>query len=103
MARAALGVLRDEGLVERAAELGEHLIDRLRQIRSPLVRAVRGRGLLVGIELVKPARATCEALKAEGLLCKETHDTVIRLAPPLVISREDLDWAIERITRVLTV
>jgi ornithine--oxo-acid transaminase len=103
VARAALGVLRDEGLVERAAELGEHLIDRLRQIRSPLVREVRGRGLLVGIELVKPARATCEALKAEGLLCKETHDTVIRLAPPLVISREDLDWAIERIMRVLTV
>ncbi|MEB3186803.1 MAG: ornithine--oxo-acid transaminase [bacterium] len=103
VARAALGVLRDEGLVERAAELGEHLIDSLRQIRSPLVREVRGRGLLVGIELVKPARATCEALKAEGLLCKETHDTVIRLAPPLVISREDLDWAIERIARVLTV
>jgi len=103
VARAALGVLRDEGLVERAAELGEHLIDSLRQIRSPLVREVRGRGLLVGIELMKPARATCEALKAEGLLCKETHDTVIRLAPPLVISREDLDWAIERIARVLTV
>jgi ornithine--oxo-acid transaminase len=103
VARAALAVVREEHLVERAADLGQHLLTRLRSIPSPMVREIRGRGLLVGIELDRPARATCEALKERGLLCKETHDTVIRLAPPLVISREDLDWAIDQIEAVIRI
>ncbi|MFN2432361.1 MAG: ornithine--oxo-acid transaminase [Gemmatimonadota bacterium] len=101
VARTALRVLREENLVARSAELGAYLVERLRGIRSARVREVRGRGLLVGIELHESARRHCEALKDEGVLCKETHDRVIRIAPPLVIEREDLDWAIERIARVL--
>jgi ornithine--oxo-acid transaminase len=76
-------------------------MERLRVIRSPRVKDVRGRGLLVGIELTEPARRACEALKDEGVLCKETHDRVLRIAPPLVIRREELEWAVERIERVL--
>ncbi|HEY7529212.1 MAG TPA: ornithine--oxo-acid transaminase [Gemmatimonadota bacterium] len=101
VARAALRVLREERLAERSAELGAWLVERLRRIRSPRVKEVRGRGLLVGIELTEPARRACEALKDEGVLCKETHDRVLRIAPPLVIRREELDWAVERIERVL--
>jgi ornithine--oxo-acid transaminase len=101
VARAALRVLREERLAERSAELGAWLVERLRRIRSPRVKDVRGRGLLVGIELTEPARRACEALKDEGVLCKETHDRVLRIAPPLVIRREELDWAVERIERVL--
>ncbi len=105
VARAALAVLREEGLVERSARLGEYALRRLRNIRSPLVREVRGRGLWIGIELVEAAggaRSTCEELATRGLLCKETHDHVIRFAPPLVIEREELDWALDRIEEVLT-
>ena len=104
VAREALRVLTEENLVERAAELGEYMIERLRQIPSPHVDQVRGKGLWAGIVL-KPeaggARRFCEALMERGLLAKETHWNVIRLAPPLVITRQELDWALDRIAEVL--
>jgi len=101
VARAALRVLVEEKLVERSAELGEYFLEKLRSLRSPLIREVRGRGLWIGIELNVNARKYCEALKDEGVLCKETHGSTIRIAPPLVIQREEIDWAFERIRRVL--
>jgi len=104
VAREALRVLVDEGLVEKAAELGEYMIERLRHIASPHVAQVRGKGLWAGIVL-RPeaggARRFCEALMDRGLLAKETHWNVIRLAPPLVITRQELDWALDRIAEVL--
>jgi ornithine--oxo-acid transaminase len=100
VARAALGVLRDERLAERSAELGAWLLRELRAIAHPDVAEVRGRGLLIGMQLRVPARPYCEALKARGVLCKETHDTVIRLAPPLVTERGDLAWAVEQFRAV---
>lgn len=102
VARAALRVLKDERLVERAAELGPPFLARLSALHSPVVRAVRGSGLLVGIELHTGARPFCEALAREGVLCKETHDKVLRFAPPLIITPAELDFAYERIARVLT-
>jgi ornithine--oxo-acid transaminase len=102
IARTALRVLKDEGLVQRSAELGSYLMERLRKIKSPHVKEIRGRGLLVGIELDGPARPYCEALKEQGVLCKETHDKVLRIAPPLVIQPSDIDWGLERIQRVLS-
>ncbi|HEU4635247.1 MAG TPA: ornithine--oxo-acid transaminase [Edaphobacter sp.] len=101
VARASLRVIVEERLAERSHELGALLMDRIRQIRSPQIREIRGRGLWVAIELNGPARPICEALMREGLLCKETHDNVIRLAPPLTITREDLLWACDRIQQVL--
>jgi ornithine--oxo-acid transaminase len=101
VARMALKVLVEEKMVERSAELGAYLLERLKTLRSPAIREVRGRGLWLGVELKEPARPYCEALKEEGMLCKETHDFVIRLAPPLVITKEELDWAFERIQKVL--
>ncbi len=101
VARAALDVLIDEKLPERSAELGGYFLEKLRTLRSPDLKEVRGRGLWIGIELHSPARPYCEALKEEGLLCKETHDHVIRIAPPLVITREEIDWAFERIRKVI--
>lgn len=101
VARAALAVLVDENLVERAAARGTYFMQKLMAIKSPYIKAVRGRGLLIGLELNRSARPFCEQLMAEGLLCKETHDTVIRLAPPLIISEEEIDWALERIAKVL--
>ncbi|HEY5491828.1 MAG TPA: ornithine--oxo-acid transaminase [Gemmatimonadaceae bacterium] len=101
VARAALRVLVDEELVQRSAELGEYFLTKLRTLRSPLIKDVRGRGLWIGLELTVLARPYCERLKDEGLLCKETHDHVIRLAPPLVITREEIDWAFERIKKVI--
>ncbi|WP_202080141.1 ornithine--oxo-acid transaminase [Caldalkalibacillus salinus] len=98
---AALEVLEEENLIQRSLELGTYLIDQLRKIENPMITEVRGRGLFVGIELNEPARKYCEQLKEKGLLCKETHENVIRIAPPLIISQEDLDWAIERIYDVL--
>lgn len=98
---AALDVLTDERLADKSLELGEYFINKLKEIKNPLIKDVRGRGLFIGVELTEPARKYCEQLKDEGLLCKETHDTVIRFAPPLVISKEELDWAIERINNVL--
>jgi ornithine--oxo-acid transaminase len=101
VARAALSVLIEEKLPERSAELGGYFLEKLRTLRSPDLKEVRGRGLWIGIELHSPARPYCEALKEEGLLCKETHDHVIRIAPPLVITREEVDWAFERIKKVI--
>ena len=101
VARAALRVLVDEKLVLRSAELGEYFLSKLKSLRSPHLREVRGKGLWLAIELDEPARPYCEALKAEGVLCKETHEHVIRIAPPLVITREEIDWAFERIKSVI--
>jgi ornithine--oxo-acid transaminase len=101
---AALDVLVDERLVERAAELGTHLAARLAGLRSPKVREVRSIGLWAGIDLkpeAGPARQYCYALKERGLLCKDTHVHTIRLAPPLVITRDELDWALDQIAAVL--
>ena len=97
VARTALRVLQDEHLVERSAEHGAWFVEQVRTLRHPAIKAVRGRGLMIAIELHEKARPYCEALKAHGMLCKETHDTVIRLSPPLVVSREDLAWAMERL------
>jgi len=101
VAAAALDVLIDEGLTERSLELGQYFMDRLKEIRNPLIKEIRGRGLFIGLELKTAARPYCEQLKGRGLLCKETHETTIRFAPPLVISQEELDWAIDRIKQVL--
>ena len=101
VARAALRVITDEHLPERSAELGLHVLARLEQVESSSVVAVRGRGLWLAIELNTPARPVCEALRERGVLCKETHDTVIRIAPPLTISRDDLDWGLDQIVAVL--
>ncbi len=104
VARASLKVIRDEKLAERSAQLGEYFIEQLTEITSPHVKEVRGKGLLIGVEL-KPAaggaRRFCEALKARGILAKETHDNVIRFAPPLVIDKETIDWALPSIREVL--
>jgi ornithine--oxo-acid transaminase len=101
IARTALRVLAEEKMIERSSELGAYLLDRLQSLRSPAIKEVRGKGLWVGVELNRLARPFCEALKEEGMLCKETHDYVIRLAPPLVITRDEIDWAMERIAKVL--
>lgn len=93
----ALDVLIDENLAARSKELGEYLKDKLTRIQSPVIKEVRGRGLFIGMELTEAMRPYCEKLKQAGLLCKETHETVIRFAPPLTISKEDLDWAIGHI------
>jgi ornithine--oxo-acid transaminase len=105
VARAALRALVDEKMVESSAELGPYFIERLRGISSRHIKEVRGKGLWIGIELHREAggaRRFCEALQLEGLLCKETHDHVIRIAPPLVIKKEEIDWAVERLEKVLT-
>lgn len=101
VAREALRVLIEDNLVERSAEMGVYFLDRLRTLRSPDLKEVRGKGLWIGIELHRSARPYCEALKEEGILCKETHDRVLRIAPPLTITREEIDWAFERIRKVI--
>jgi ornithine--oxo-acid transaminase len=101
VARTALRVLIEEKMVERSAELGAYFLARLQALRSPAIKEVRGRGMWIGIELTGMARPYCEALMEEGILCKETHDRVIRIAPPLIITREEIDWAMERIAKVL--
>ncbi len=101
VAREALAVLVDEKLTERSAEYGQYLMDKLKTIDSPVIKEIRGKGLFIGIELKEKARRFCEALKKDGLLCKETHENVIRLAPPLVISKEEIDWAFDRVKKVL--
>jgi len=101
IARTALRVLIEENMVERSAELGAYFLALLQMLRSSQLREVRGKGLWIGIELKRPARPYCEQLMAEGILCKETHDRVIRIAPPLVISRQEIDWAFERIAKVI--
>ncbi|MDZ7630343.1 MAG: ornithine--oxo-acid transaminase [Gemmatimonadaceae bacterium] len=101
VAREAMRVIQDEQLVERSARLGAWLLAQVRTLSDPRIKAVRGRGLMVAIELTEPARPYCEALKQRGVLCKETHDFVIRLSPPLVVAQEDLGWAVEQIREVL--
>jgi ornithine--oxo-acid transaminase len=104
VARAALQVIVDEGLCDRAAELGSYLMDRLKAMDAPLIKEIRGKGLLIGVELREeagPARTYCERLKELGVLCKDIHGKVIRLAPPLVVTKDELDWALERIHTVL--
>jgi ornithine--oxo-acid transaminase len=104
VARASLRVIREEKLAERAQQLGEYFMEQLAEIPSPHVKEVRGKGLLIGVEL-KPeaggARRFCEALQSKGILAKETHDHVIRFAPPLVIDKETIDWALPSIRDVL--
>ena len=100
----AINVLRDEKLIERSRELGEYLLTRLRAIKSPALKDVRGRGLWAGAEIepkIASARTVCERLLKKGVLSKETHHTVVRLAPPLIISRQDLDSAIDRLDETL--
>lgn len=97
---ASLEVLVDEELAKRSEELGNYFKEELQKISHPSIKEVRGRGLFIGLELHEAARPYCEQLKGLGLLCKETHDTVIRFAPPLVITKEELDWALERIKKV---
>jgi len=104
VAMAAIDVIIEERLPERAEELGNYFMNRLREINSPYVKEVRGRGLLIGVEIKKEygsARPFCEKLMELGILAKETHDQVIRFAPPLVITKEEIDWALERIEKVL--
>jgi ornithine--oxo-acid transaminase len=105
IAREALKVLVEEKLIERSAELGEYLMARLHKIQSPHIQQIRGKGLWIGIVLKAEAggaRRFCEALMEQGLLCKETHWNVIRLAPPLIITKEEIDLALERLTEVLS-
>jgi ornithine--oxo-acid transaminase len=94
-------VLTEDGLIERSAKWGAYFLEKLQAIPSPHVVQVRGKGLWIGIELNKPARPFCEALQQLGVLCKETHDVVIRIAPPLTISHEEIDWVVERLRRCL--
>jgi ornithine--oxo-acid transaminase len=103
VASAALDVIVDENLVDRSAEMGGYFMDRLRGMNSPHVAEIRGKGLLIGVEVKQSsgkARPFCERLMERGLLCKETHESVVRFAPPLVIDRADIDWAMEHITDV---
>jgi ornithine--oxo-acid transaminase len=105
IARMALKVLVDEGMVENAAEQGAYFMAGLNQIRSNAVKEIRGRGLMLAVELHSDAggaRRYCDALKERGILCKDTHQHSIRIAPPLVITRGEVDWALDRFARVLT-
>lgn len=99
---AAIDVLLDENLADKSLELGQYFKEKLMEMNSPIIKEIRGRGLFIGVELTEAARPYCEKLKEEGLLCKETHDSVIRFAPPLIITKEELDWAIEKIALVLS-
>ena len=105
VARTAMKVLVEEGLIENAAEVGRYFFDLLEEIQSPYIKEVRGKGLMIGVEL-KPeaggARRFCEELREKGLLCKETHENVIRFAPPLIVTKQDVDWAMERVGAVLS-
>lgn len=98
---AALDVLVDEDLADRSLELGNYFKAELQKLNNPIIKEVRGKGLFIGMELTESARPYCEELKDKGLLCKETHDNVIRFAPPLIIEKADIDWALERIEEVL--
>ncbi|MDR6879108.1 ornithine--oxo-acid transaminase [Bacillus sp. 3255] len=101
VAIAAMEVLENERLAERSDELGAYFLKRLQEIKAPHIAEIRGRGLFIGIDLTVPARPFCERLKEKGLLCKETHEHIIRLAPPLTITKEELDWAWEHVRDVL--
>ncbi|MYL56542.1 ornithine--oxo-acid transaminase [Virgibacillus halodenitrificans] len=99
---ASLDVLEEEKLAEKSLELGNHMMGELKKLKNPVIKEVRGKGLFIGMELTEPARSYCEALKERGLLCKETHENVIRFAPPLIISKDDLNWAIDQIKDVMS-
>jgi ornithine--oxo-acid transaminase len=103
IARTALRVLVEEGMIDNAAEMGEYFLSGLRAMSSPIIREIRGRGLLIGVELHEEAggaRRFCKNLMAKGLLCKETHENIVRFAPPLIIKKPEVDWALERIRSV---
>jgi len=105
IARESLKVLIEENLIENSFNLGNYFIEKLKQIKSPHIKEIRGKGLFIGVELkpeAKGARRFCEALMKKGILCKETHENVIRFAPPLVIKKEEIDWALIRVEEVLT-
>ena len=105
VASAAMDVLIEEKLIEKSAEMGEYFIGKLREIKSPHVKEIRGKGLLIAVEIKKEsgkARKFSEALMREGILAKETHETSIRFAPPLIITKKEIDWAVEKITKVLS-
>ena len=100
VARTALKVLIEEGMIENAAKLGTYFLEALQAFRNPLIKDIRGKGLMIGVEFFPEAggaRTYCERLLGKGLLCKETHEHTIRFAPPLIITREEVDWALERI------
>jgi ornithine--oxo-acid transaminase len=104
VARAALKVIQDEKLIDRAMELGQYFVEELSKIPSQHIKEIRGRGLLIGVELnaaAGGARRFCEVLKEKGILAKETHDNVIRFAPPLIIDKETINWAIPIIRETL--
>jgi ornithine--oxo-acid transaminase len=105
VARAALKVLIEEKMIENAVKVGDYFQSRLKAVKSSHIKEVRGKGLLIGVEIVPEAggaRRFCKQLLQRGLLCKETHEHVIRFAPPLTISKKDIDWAMDRIEPVLT-
>ncbi|MGN7940161.1 ornithine--oxo-acid transaminase [Metabacillus sp. 22489] len=97
---AAIDVMIEEGLVDKSLELGEYFLNRLKEMTHPCIKEVRGKGLFIGVELTEAARPYCEKLKDLGILCKETHETVIRFAPPLIITKAEIDIAIEKINQV---
>src|SRR5690606_6411477 len=95
-----LDVFEEEQLARRSLEMGRYFLNQLKQIQHPAIREVRGRGLFIGVECHGEARPYCEALKEKGVLCKETHKTTIRFAPPLNIAKDELDWAFVRIREI---
>ena len=104
VARTALKVLIEEGMIENAAEVGAYFLEGLREIKNPLIKEARGRGLMIGVEFYPEAggvRPYCRRLMDKGILCKDTHEHTIRFAPPLVITREEVDWALERVAEVI--
>ncbi len=104
VARTALRVLVEEGMIENAQKMGDYFLSQLRSISNPIIKEVRGKGLMIGMELwpeAGGARRICKSLMAKGLLCKETHAHIVRFAPPLIIKKEEIDWAMERIAQVL--
>ncbi len=101
VARKAIELLIEENLIENSRELGEYLLNKLRKINNPIIKEIRGKGLFIGIELKEPARTYCEQLKNEGILAKETHENVIRFAPPLIITKEEIDQVVDKVYKVL--
>ena len=101
VARRAIEILEEENLVEESRKKGAYLQEKLKELKAPIIKDIRGKGLFVGIELTEPARPYCEQLKDLGVLVKETHETVMRFAPPLIISEDELNWAIERVYKIL--
>ena len=105
VARTAIKVLIEEKMIDNASKMGDYFLSQLKEIKNPNIKQVRGKGLLIGVELFPEfgsARPLCEKLMIQGILCKETHDNIIRFAPPLVITKEEIDWAMERIEPVLS-